>query len=102
MSVYAQGADLCLPHALKHRLLARAEELGQLITAPFGGEFLSASDLNSALCRLFSAIAQGLMSPKTAKPLLDLSRTRLEAIPLARQKYISVYGEDDLVRAKGD
>jgi hypothetical protein len=26
----------------------------------------------------------------------------LEAIPLARQEYISVYGEDDLVRAMGE
>jgi hypothetical protein len=82
--VHTQGADHCLPHALKHRRLARGQELGQLITEPFGAEFLGASDLNSALCRLFSAIAQGLMSPKTAKPLVDLSRTMLKANPLAR------------------
>jgi hypothetical protein len=31
LPVYTQGADLCLPHALKGRLLASAEELGRLI-----------------------------------------------------------------------
>ena len=102
LPVHTQGADHCLPHTLKHRRLARAEELGQLITEPFGAEFLGASDLNSALCRLFSAIAQGLMSPKTAKPLVDLSRTMLKAIPLARQEYISVYGQDELRKTIGD
>jgi len=102
LPVCAQSPEHCLPHALKHRRIARAEELGQLITEPFSAEFLSASDLNSALCRVFSAIAQGLMSPKTAKPLIDLSRTMLKAIPLARQEYVSVYGEDDLIMAIAD
>ena len=97
LPVHAQGADHCLPHALKYRRVARAEELGQLIADPFTEDSLSASDLNSALCRVFSAIAQGLRSPKTAKPLIDLSRTMLKAIPMARQEFISVYGEDSLV-----
>jgi hypothetical protein len=102
LPVHAQGADHCLPHALKYRRIARAEELGQIIAEPFTEDFLSASDLNSALCRVFSAIAQGLMSPKTAKPLVDLSRTMLKAIPLARQEFISVYGEDELIETMAD
>ncbi len=102
LPVHAQGADHCLPHALKYRRVARAEELGQLIADPFTEDFLSASDLTSALCRVFSAIAQGLMSPKTAKPLIDLPRTMLKAIPIARQEFISVYGEDELIKTMAE
>ena len=102
LPVHTQGADHCLPHALKYRRVAQAEELGQLIAEPFTENFLSASDLNSALCRVFAAVAQGLMSPKTAKPLIDLSRTMLKAIPMARQEFISVYGEDSLIETIED
>jgi hypothetical protein len=42
------------------------------------------------------------MSPKTAKPLVELPAPMLKAIPLARQKYISVYGEDDLIETMAD
>jgi len=45
---------------------------------------------------------QGLRSPKTAKPLIDLSHTMLKAIPMARQEFISVYGEDELIATLAD
>jgi hypothetical protein len=56
------------------------------------GSFVSACDLSSALGRLFSAVAQGQMKPKTASTLAYLGQTLVQTMPLAQHEYINAYG----------
>jgi hypothetical protein len=52
----------------------------------------SACDLSSALGRLFSAVAQGQVKPKTASTLAYLRQTLVQTLPLAQDEYINAYG----------
>lgn len=63
---------LCAFHARKEAQTLDAEAAGQDIAYHLSGGFLSACDLSSALGRLFSAVAQGHVKPKTASTLAYL------------------------------
>src|SRR6266576_2681184 len=56
--------------------------------------YLSACDLTSALGRLFSAVAQGQLKPKTASTLAYLGQTLAQTLHLAQGEYIHAYGTD--------
>jgi hypothetical protein len=58
------------------------------------GSFVSACDLSSALGRLFSAVAQGQVKPKTASTLAYLGQTLVQTLPLAQDEYINAYDTD--------
>src|SRR5229473_294050 len=53
---------------------------------------VSACDLSSALGRLFSAVAQGQVKPKTASTLAYLGQTLVQTLHLAQHEYINAYG----------
>jgi hypothetical protein len=58
------------------------------------GSFVSACDLSSALGRLFSAVAQGHVKPKTASTLAYLGQTLVQILPIAQDEYINAYDTD--------
>ena len=57
---------LCSFHACKEAQALAGEEAGKDIAYHLSGSYVSACDLSSALGRLFSAVAQGQVKPKTA------------------------------------
>jgi hypothetical protein len=59
-------------HAHKEAQALAGEEAGKDIAYHLSGSYLSACDLSSALGRLFSAVAQGQVKPKTASTLAYL------------------------------
>ena len=83
---------LCYFHARKEAQARAADEIGDDISYFFSGRYLSASDLRSALARLFSGVVQGHIKPKTASTLAYLSQTMLQTIPLAEHEYITTFG----------
>ncbi|HXN52389.1 MAG TPA: hypothetical protein VN943_10665 [Candidatus Acidoferrum sp.] len=83
---------LCAFHARKEAQALAGEAAGQDIAYHLSGSYVSACDLSSALGRLFSAVAQGQMKPKTASTLAYLGQTLVQALPLAQDEYINAYG----------
>ncbi len=83
---------LCAFHARKEAQSLAGQEAGKDIAYHLSGSFLSACDLSSALGRLFSAVAQGQVKPKTASTLAYLGQTLVQALPLAQHEYINAYG----------
>src|SRR5712671_420497 len=85
---------LCTFHARKDAQALAAEAAGKDIAYHLSGAFVSACDLSSALGRLFSAVAQGQVKPKTASTLAYLAQSLVQTLPLARHEYINAYGTD--------
>jgi hypothetical protein len=59
-------SHLCAFHARKEAQALAGDEAGKDIAYHLSGSYVSACDLSSALGRLFSAVAQGQVKPKTA------------------------------------
>jgi len=83
---------LCAFHARKEAQALAGEAAGKDIAYHLSGSFVSACDLSSALGRLFSAVAQGHVKPKTASTLAYLGQTLVQALPLAQHEYVNAYG----------
>ncbi|MFI5057324.1 MAG: hypothetical protein ACHQLQ_03995 [Candidatus Acidiferrales bacterium] len=85
---------LCFFHARKEAQALAAQQMGRDIASDLSGSYLSACDLSSALGRLFSAVAQGQVKPKTASTLAYLGQTLLQSIQFAQHEYINAFGTD--------
>ncbi len=85
---------LCAFHARKDAQALAGEAAGKDIAYHLSGSFVSACDLSSALGRLFSAVAQGQVKPKTASTLAYLGQTLVQILPLAQDEYINAYDTD--------
>jgi len=85
---------LCAFHARKEAQALAGDEAGKDIAYHLSGTFVSACDLSSALGRLFSAVAQGQLKPKTASTLAYLGQTLVQVLPLAQDEYINAYDTD--------
>jgi hypothetical protein len=86
---------LCYFHARKEAQALAAEQAGRDISACLSsGRYLSACNLSLALGRLFSAVAQGHIKPKTANTLAYLGQTLLQTIRLAQHEYINAFDTD--------
>jgi hypothetical protein len=85
---------LCAFHARKEAQALAGQEAGKDIAYHLSGSYVSACDLTSALGRLFSAVAQGQMKPKTASTLAYLGQTLVQTLHLAQDEYINAYGTD--------
>jgi hypothetical protein len=86
----------CFFHARKEAQAQAADEIGRDLSFFFSGEYLSACDLNSALCRLFTAVAQGQLKPKTASTLAYLAQTMAQTIKVARHEFINSFSTSSL------
>lgn len=85
---------LCCFHAKREAQSLATQQVGRDVSSFLSGSYLSACDLSSALGRLFSAVAQGEVKPKTASTLAYLGQTLLQSIQLAQHEYINAFGTD--------
>ncbi len=83
---------LCAFHARKEAQALAGEQAGEDIAYHLSGSYVSACDLSSALGRLFSAVAQGQVKPKTASTLAYLGQTLVQTLHLAQGEYINAFG----------
>ena len=83
---------LCAFHAGKEAQALAGLQAAQDIAYHLSGEYVSACDLNSALGRLFSAVAQGHIKPKAASTLAYLGQTMVQTLHLAQNEYINAFG----------
>jgi hypothetical protein len=85
---------LCVFHARKDAQALAGEAAGKDIAYHLSGSYVSACDLSSALGRLFSAVAQGQVKPKTASTLAYLGQTLVQTLHIAQAEYINAFGTD--------
>ena len=85
---------LCAYHARKESQTLSGDQLGRELAQHFSGSYLSAHDLTAALGRLFAAVAQGRVKPKTAATLAYLSQTLVQTVQLAQHEHINAFGSD--------
>ncbi len=85
---------LCAFHARKEAQALAGERAGEDIAYHLSGSYVSACDLSSALGRLFSAVAQGQVKPKTASTLAYLGQTLVQTLHFAQHEYINAFGTD--------
>ncbi len=85
---------LCFFHARKEALSRAAEQAGEDVSYFLSDTYLSACDLTSALGRVFSAVAQGQIKPKTAATLAYLGQTLNQSIQLAQHEFINAFGAE--------
>jgi hypothetical protein len=83
---------LCTYHARKEAQSEAADQVGRDLATRFSANYLSGSDLSSALAHMMSAIAQGHLKPRAASTLAYLSQTLLQAIHLSQHEYINAFG----------
>jgi len=83
---------LCTYHARKEAQAEAADQVGRDLATRFSANYLSGSDLSSALAHMMSAVAQGHLKPKAASTLAYLSQTLLQAIHLSQHEYINAFG----------
>src|SRR6267142_6482731 len=94
---------LCCFHAKREAQSLAAQQVGRDVSSFLSGSYLSACDLSSALARVFSAVAEGHVKPKTASTLAYLvGQTMIQSIQIAENEYINAFGTDswrDMVRS---
>jgi hypothetical protein len=85
---------LCAFHARKEDQALAGDKAGGDIAYHLSGGHVSDYDLSSALGRLFAAVAQGHIKPKTASTLAYLGQTIVQAMHLSQHKHIQAFGID--------
>jgi hypothetical protein len=87
--------DFCFYHAKKEAQLRANESLAEDLAYFFSGDYLSANDLNTALSRVFVAVARGELKPRAARTLAYLAQTMFQTLHLAQNEFITACGEKD-------
>jgi hypothetical protein len=89
---HSRNPHYCYFHAQKEAESLAAKEYGEAISTFFYGNYLTACDFASALGRVFSAVANGHIKPRTATSLAYLGQTLNQSIKIAQDEYANVFG----------
>ncbi len=89
------SGNFCFYHAQKEAQFRASESISHDLAFFFSGDYLSANDLNTALSRVFLAVARGDLKPRAARTLACLAQTMLQTLRLAQHEFITACGEKD-------
>jgi hypothetical protein len=89
----------CFYHAEKESQVQSAEKLANELAYFFSGDYLSASDLSTALGRLIPAVVRGQIKPRLARTVAYMFQTQLQAIHLSQREYVNAFGADGWKKA---
>jgi hypothetical protein len=78
---------LCLFHARQEDQLLEAERLGAELSASLTGNFLTATDINFVLGKLFTALAQNRIAPRNAATLAYIGQLLLHSLRNVKEEY---------------
>ena len=84
---YQQHATLCLFHARDEMQLLESHRLGAEIASSVSGGFMTATDVNFVLGKLFTAIAQNRIPPRNAAILAYVGQLLLLALKGIADEY---------------
>jgi hypothetical protein len=77
---------LCPFHSREERQALESERIGTELAATLTGHFLTASDINHVLGKVFTALAQDRISIKKAKALAYVAQLMLQSIPTVKDE----------------
>jgi hypothetical protein len=77
----------CAFHARQELNQLESQRVGAEISASLHGDFLTATDINHVLGKLFIAVAQNRISLRKAANLTYLGKALLSSIPLVKQEF---------------
>jgi len=86
------NANFCFHHAQKEAQFRATDRLANDLAFFFSADYLSANDLNTALSRIFVAVARGDIKPRAARTLAYLAQTMLQTLHLAQNEFVSACG----------
>ena len=78
---------LCLFHARQEEQLLVSERLGAELSASLTGNFLTATDINFVLGKLFTALAQNRIPPRNASILAHIGHLLLHSLRDVKNEY---------------
>jgi len=84
----------CAFHARQDLQLLESQRLGEEISVSLNGGFLTATDINHVLGKLFTAVAQDRIAPRKAAILTYLGRVMLSSLPYVKEEFPFSYKFD--------
>lgn len=78
---------LCVFHARAERQLLESDRLGSELAASLTGGFMTATDINFVLGKLFKAIAQNRVQPRVAANLAFVAKLLLQSLDHLKDEY---------------
>ena len=79
--------SFCAFHARQELQLLESQRLGGEISASLNGDFLTATDINHVLGKLFIAVAQDRIPPRKAAALTYLGQVLLSSLPHVKREF---------------
>jgi hypothetical protein len=86
---------LCVFHARAESQLVESERLGIELGETLSGDFMTATDINHAMGRLYSAVAQNRISVRNANTLARIGSTLLRTVPGIKTEFKFAYSFDE-------
>jgi hypothetical protein len=78
---------LCVFHARAESQLIETARLGNELAQTVSGEFMTATDINHALGRLYTAVAQDRIPIRNANTLARIGSTMLRTVPTIKSEF---------------
>jgi hypothetical protein len=85
---------LCVFHARDEMQLLESQRLGAEIAATISGDFMTSTDINFVLGKLFTALAQNRIPPRNAAILAYIGQLMLHSVPGIHKEYNFKYEFD--------
>ena len=79
--------SLCVFHTRAERQLLESDRLGSELAASLTGGFMTATDINFVLGKLFKAIAQNRIQPRVAANLAFVAKLLLQSLDKLKAEY---------------
>jgi hypothetical protein len=79
--------SLCIFHARAERQILESDRLGSELAASLTGDFMTATDINFVLGKLFKAIAQNRIPPRIAANLAFVAKLMLQSLDKLKTEY---------------
>ena len=89
---------LCAFHARAERQVVESDQLGSELAATLTGRFMTATDINFALGKLFKAIAQNRIPPRNAANLAFVGKLLLLSLDKLKSEFNVKYDYEQWVK----
>jgi hypothetical protein len=98
MLVHSSPRGLCPFHAREEMQIIESRRLGSELSASLTGHFHTAADINHVLGKIFTALAQNRITPRTATVLAYIGQLLLQSIPAVKAETQFKYSYDSWSR----
>jgi hypothetical protein len=83
----ASHPSLCVFHSREEQQFLESRKLGGEVASSITGDFLTATDINYVLGKVFTAVAQNRMPARTAHTLAYLGQLMLFSLPAVKKEF---------------